>query len=172
MATIPRTRANGIEVEESGFAEAKAELLRLTRKYCYAALATATPDGTPQVAPLRYTVTDDFEVVMGTLRTSRKFGNLTNNDRVAVVIWEYEMSIQIEGRFDIPDGPEEERLRTHFTTELPREAQLRAGRPNHLFFRITPTWARCSDFTDEPPRVLTLDFIEQVETRETFPVIQ
>lgn len=172
MSVTPVTRQNGIDVEEQGFAAAKAELLRLTRTDCYAALATSTLDGVPQVAPLRYTVTDDFELVMGTLRTSRKYGNLTTNDQVALVIWHYEMSIQIEGRFDEPEGAEEERLRTHFTTELPREASLREGRPNHRFFRITPTWARCSDFSDEPPRVLTLDFVNQTETRGTFPVIR
>lgn len=172
MAVSPITRENGVVVEERGFAAAKAELLHLARKRCYAALATSTTAGVPEVAPLRYVVTDDFELVMGTLRTSRKYANLTRNHQVAVVIWDHEMSIQVEGRFDEPEGAEEERLRTHFATELPREAQLRAGRPNHLFFRITPTWTRYSDFTDEPPRVLTLDFINQTETRDIFPVIQ
>jgi nitroimidazol reductase NimA-like FMN-containing flavoprotein (pyridoxamine 5'-phosphate oxidase superfamily) len=171
MAISPVTRDNGVAVEERGFAAAKAELLRLTRKSCYAALATSTLAGVPEVAPLRYAVTDDFELVMGTLRTSRKYKNLTSNDQVAVVVWDYEMSIQIEGRFDEPEGSDEERLRTHFANELPREAQLRASRPNHFYFWITPTWARCSDFSDEPPRVLTLDFIGQIETRGTFPVI-
>ncbi len=167
----PPIRQNGIVAEETGFAAASAELLRLTRTRCYAALATVTGAGVPQVAPLRYVVTDDFELVMGTLRTSRKYHNLTTNDRVAAVIWDDEMSIQIEGRFDEPVGADEARLRSHFTAELPREAQLRASRPNHLFFRITPEWARYSDFSDEPPRVLTLDFIRRTETRGTFPVI-
>ncbi|NNE75161.1 MAG: pyridoxamine 5'-phosphate oxidase family protein [Acidimicrobiales bacterium] len=167
----PPWRANGIVAEEVGFTAAKAELLRLTRMSCYAALATSSLDGMPQVAPLRYTVTNDFELVMGTLRTSRKYANLETNDRVAVVIWDDEMSIQIEGRFDEPDPTDEQRLRTHFANELPREAQLRTERPTHFFFRITPTWARCSDFSDEPPRVLTLDFIAQTETRGTFPVL-
>ncbi|MEL7155459.1 MAG: pyridoxamine 5'-phosphate oxidase family protein [Actinomycetota bacterium] len=167
----PLARQHGIGVKPQGFAAARAEVLRLARKYCYAAMATSTSAGVPQVAPLRYTITDDFEVVMGTLRTSRKYVNLTANDRVALVIWDYELSIQIEGRFDIPTGADEERLRAQFTAELPREAELRTGRPNHLYFRVTPHWARVSDFSDEPPRVLTIDFLEETETRGTFPVI-
>ena len=167
----PVGRHNGIAEIELGFAAARAEVLRLTRQDCYAALATATPDGAPQVAPLRYVVTDGFELVLGTLRTSRKYANLAVNDRVALVIWHYELSIQIEGRFDEPTGSEAQGLRDYFFHELPREAELRAGRPNHTFFRVTPTWIRCSDFSVEPPRVVTLDFVEQSETRQTFPVI-
>lgn len=163
-------RYNGIAAEELGFAAAKAELLGLTRTTYYAALATSSVDGEPEVAPLRYTVTDDFEFVMGTLRTSRKYANLMANDRVALVIWRDELSIQVEGRFDEPTGSEGDRLRSHFATELPGEAKRREGRPAHTFFRVRPTWARASDFTVEPGRVLTLDFAEGRETRGTFPV--
>lgn len=168
---VPRfVRENGIAVELRGFAPARDGLLRLTRKRYYAALATSTPDGRPEVAPLRYAVTDEFELVMGTLRTSRKYANLGRNPNVAVVIWDDELSIQIEGTFDEPVGADQERLRSFFAAEFPREARLRASRPNHFFFRITPAWARYSDFTDEPPRVLTLDFATETETRGTWPV--
>jgi len=89
---------------------------------------------------------------MGTLRTSRKIVNLRRNPKVAVLIWDDEFSIQIEGLFDEPTGADLERLRTCFANEFPHEFLIREGRPNHLFFRITPVWARYSDFTDEPGR--------------------
>jgi predicted pyridoxine 5'-phosphate oxidase superfamily flavin-nucleotide-binding protein len=164
-------RHRGIAVELQGFAGARDELLRLTRTRQYAALATSTPDGRPEAAPLRYMVTDDFELVMGTLRTSRKYANLRRNPDAAVVVWDDEFSIQIEGAFDEPVGADRERVASLFTAEFPVEARLRAGRPQHFYFRITPRWARYSDFSDEPPRVLTLDFSAETETRETFPVI-
>ena len=72
--------------------------------------------------------------------------------------------------FVIGVGADQERLRSFFAAEFPREARLRASWPNHFFFRITPAWARYSDFTDEPPRVLTLDFVTDTETRGTWPV--
>lgn len=164
-------RENGIASEPRGFAAARDELLRLTRKLDVAALATSAPDGRPEVAPLRYAVTDDFELVMGTLRTSRKYANLRRRPDVAVVIWGNEYSIQIEGTFDEPVGAGQDRLRSFFATEFPSEARLRAGRPNHFFFRVRPTWARYSDFTDQPPPVLTLDFENATETRATWPII-
>ena len=163
-------RESGIAVEVRGFASSRDELLRLTRKRYYAALATSAPDGRPEVAPLRYAVTDEFELVMGTLRSSRKYANLQRNPNVALVIWDDDFSIQIEGAFDEPVGVDQERLRRFFSAEFPREARLRATRPNHLFFRITPAWARYTDLTDEPPPVLTLDFATESETRETWPV--
>ena len=165
------TRENGIAVGVRGFAASRNELLRLTRKRYYAALATSTPDGLPEVATLRYAVTDQFELVMGTLRTSRKYQNLRSNPNVALAIWDDDFSIQIEGKFDEPLGTEEERLQSFFAAEFPHEARLRAGRPNHLFFGITPVWARYTDLTDEPPPVLTLDFVAKTEARETWPVV-
>ncbi len=165
------TRVNGIGTESCGFPAARSELLDRTRRRYYAALATSTPDGRPEVAPLRYAVTDEFELVMGTLRTSRKYSNLQRNRHVAVVIWDDDFSIQIEGTFDEPTGGDQERLRRFFAGEFPKEATLRAARVNHSYFRITPAWARYTDLTDEPPRVSTLDFVTETETRQAWPVI-
>lgn len=164
-------RKHGISAERRGFVPSRDELLALTRRRYYAALATSAPDGRPGVATLRYAVTDQFELVMGTLRTARKCRNLRRNPNVAVVIWDDDFSIQIEGTFDEPAGGDEERLRNSFAAEFPKEARIRAGRPNHFYFRITPSWARYTDLSDEPPRVLTLDFSTETETRGTWPVI-
>ncbi len=120
MAGREFAETNGIGVEARGFAAARDELLDLTRKRYCAALATSTPDGRPQVAPLRYVVTDEFELVMGTLRTSRKSANLHRNPDVAVVIWDDDFLIQIEGTFDEPAAADEEWLHRFFAAEFPR----------------------------------------------------
>lgn len=164
-------RDNGIGAEYVGFSAAFQELLRLTRRREYATLATASPEGQPEAAPLRYAVTDEFELVMGTLSTSRKVANLRRNPKVAVLVWAHEFSIQIEGVFDEPADDDLQRLSQRFADEFPREATVRRGRPSHLYFRITPTWARYTDFSDEPARVLTLDFNAGTETRGTWPVV-
>jgi len=171
MSAAQPSRENGIATHSVGFAQAREELLRLARKRYYAALATSSPEGQPGAAPMRYAVTDTFELVMGTLRTSRKIVNLRRNPKVAIVVWDDEFSLQIEGLFDEPTGADLERLQACFANEFPREFLIREGRPNHLFFRVTPVWARYSDFMDEPGRVLTLDFVGQTETRGTWPVI-
>jgi len=140
------TRTHGIAKEPLGFPAARDELLRLMRRHQYATLATASPTGQPEAVPLRYAVTDDLEVVMGTLSTSRKIRNLRRSRKVALLVWDYEQSIQIEGLFDEPAGTDLERLRLHFGRDFPREAAIRATRPSHLFFRIRPLWARIADF--------------------------
>ena len=164
-------RANGIVAELLGFEPARAELLRLTQQRYTATLATTSSNGQPQAAPMRYAVTDDFEIVMGTLHTSRKFANLRRNSKVAVLIWDSLFSIQIDGAFDQPSGPDLERLRDFFANENPLEARIRGGRPAHVYFRIKPVWARYSDFMDEPGRVLTIDFVHRTEVRSTWPVV-
>jgi hypothetical protein len=171
MAATSSFRSNGIAAEPRGFEAARDELLRLTRQRYIATLATASPEIQPQAAPMRYAVTDDFEIVMGTLQTSRKYANLQRNPKVAVLVWDSLFSIQIDGIFDQPGGLDLERLRDFFANEQPLEARIRAGRPAHLFFRIRPLWARYSDFMYEPGRVLTLDFERRTETRGTWPVV-
>jgi len=172
MTTREFVKSNGIGIEMRGFAAARREFLGLIRKRYYGALATATPAGRPEVAPLRYALTDEFELVMGTLRTSRKYTNLQRNPEVAFVVWDDDFSIQIEGRFDEPVGTDQERLAHFFASEFPKEALIRADRPQHVYFRITPTWARYTDLSDDPPRVLTLDLASAGETRSSWPVIQ
>jgi hypothetical protein len=171
MATATSFRTNGIAAEPLGFEAARDEMLRLTRQRYIATLATASPEIQPQASPMRYAVTDDFEIVMGTLQTSRKFANLQRNPKVAVLVWDGMFSIQIDGIFDLPSGADLERLRDFFAHEQPLEARIRAGRPTHVYFRIRPLWARYSDFMVEPGRVLTLDFERQAETRGTWPVV-
>ena len=90
---------------------------------------------------------------------------------MAVVVWEHEFSIQIEGFFDEPLGEDRERLCSYFASEFPNEARLRATRPSHVYFRVTPVWARYNDLTDDPPPVLTLDFVTQTEERATWPIV-
>lgn len=169
---MPETpRQNGLGSKTEDFATAREDLLRLTRRGVYATLATTSPDGQPSAAPLRYAVTDAFEIVMGTLGTSRKFATLHHNPKVAVPIWDFEHSIQIEGTFDLPAGPELERLQSEFAKEFPREMTIRQGRAAHRFFRITPHWVRYTDFTCEPGLVSTLDLARQTATRGTWPVV-
>lgn len=103
MAGREFSKKNGIGTEMLGFAEARDEL------------------------PLRYVVTDDFELVMGTLRTSRKSANLDGNPEVAVAIWDDDFSIQIEGTFDEPVAADQEWLQRFFATEFPREARHRGS---------------------------------------------
>src|ERR1035438_5384342 len=73
-----------------------------------AVLSTVSPGGDPESALMGVAVTPDFELVFDTVRSSRKYGNLCANARVAFVIGcTGEKSIQYE---DVGHGVSGEEL--------------------------------------------------------------
>jgi pyridoxine/pyridoxamine 5'-phosphate oxidase len=62
-----------------------------------------------------FAVTDQFEIVFDTLRTTRKAQNLRQNPHIALVIggWvpDDERTVQYEGEADEPSGAELDRLK-------------------------------------------------------------
>ena len=163
-------RLNGITGALAGFDAAREELLRLARRRFYGVLATAATNGQPESAPVRYAVSDAFEIVFGTLTSSRKYANLQSNAQVAFLIWDEMHSLQIEGVVDELAGSDLERLAGLFAGEFPHEARVRAGRARHRFHRIVPHWVRYTDFTEEPGRVLTIDLRSRTEVLGNWPV--
>lgn len=73
--------------------------LDLLRHHKLMALATVTESGKPQVAIMRYTVTDDMEILFQTSMKTRKYANLMKNPDVAIAIgWGEDMvTMQYEG---------------------------------------------------------------------------
>ncbi|WP_329115737.1 pyridoxamine 5'-phosphate oxidase family protein [Streptomyces sp. NBC_01353] len=128
------------------------ELLRFLRGHRLAVEASVTSDGAPQAAVVGYAVTDDLEIVFDTVETTRKYGNLVADPRIALVIGWDEITAQIEGVADIPQGPELERLRDCYFTAYP-DGRDRLAWPGITHVRVRPRWVRYSDFTTEPPRV-------------------
>lgn len=148
------------------------ELLIVARKQPYVAVATTSDDGKPQAATMRCAVSDGFELVFGTLSTSRKFANLQRRAEVAVVMWDPLFSMQIEGTFDLPDGRDAERIRQVFARFYPADFRDREARPTHLFFRVMPRWLRYCDFADEPARVTTVDFQADRTIQSVWPLLE
>ncbi|MFB7372100.1 pyridoxamine 5'-phosphate oxidase family protein [Streptomyces sp. NPDC056222] len=128
------------------------ELLRFLRGHRLAVEASVTADGAPQAAVVGYAVTDDLEIVFDTVETTRKYGNLVADPRIALVIGWDEITAQIEGVADIPQGRELERLREVYFTAYP-DGRDRLAWPGITHVRVRPRWVRYSDFTAEPPRV-------------------
>ncbi len=132
------------------------ELLWFLRRYKLAVQATVTPDGAPQAAVVGYAVTDEFEIVFDTVETTRKSLNLRADPRTALVIgWDDAITAQIEGVADFPSGAELERLQASYFTVYP-DGRDRLSWPGITHVRVRPTWARYSDFTQEPPHIVEL----------------
>jgi PPOX class probable F420-dependent enzyme len=135
------------------------ELVRLLRDHRLAVVSSIADDGAPQSAIVGHAVTDRLEIVFDTLATTRKAHNLRRDPRVAVVIggWDRETTAQIEGVADFPTGGELDRVRACYFEAYP-DGRARMAWPGITYVRVTPRWARWSDFTQRPPRIVELAF--------------
>ncbi|MEY4744779.1 MAG: hypothetical protein RL272_724 [Candidatus Parcubacteria bacterium] len=89
--------------------EERAEALRFLRENIYAAVATLSSEGRPQLAFMYYSVDADFCLYIMTKRDSRKCKSLLQNGVVAVAVGDEQgvESVQMEGTAkEITDGAE------------------------------------------------------------------
>ena len=134
----------------------RANLVALLRKYRLAVQASVASTGAPQAAVVGFAVTDALEIVFDTVASSRKYRNLREDPRVALVIGgEHEVTVQIEGVADVPVGDALERVRACYFVAYP-DGRDRLAWPGITHFRVRPTWVRYSDFTQNPPRIVEL----------------
>jgi pyridoxine/pyridoxamine 5'-phosphate oxidase len=109
-------------------------------------IATATPDGRPEAALVDIATTAAGEIVFETTSATRKFANLGNNPRAALVAgWDDEQTLQIDGIVDMLAGSELARLRDFYLSVFPQKASHPNWPGNH-YFRLRPRWMRFSDY--------------------------
>jgi PPOX class probable F420-dependent enzyme len=134
-------------------ASARDELQAFLASQRLAVVATTSPEGTPQAAVVGVAVTPALELVFDTLGDSRKAVNLRRDPRVAAVIgWDDERTVQLEGLADEPGGAELARLQAVYFAAFP-DGPTRLAWPGITYVRIRPTWVRFSDFRVSPPRI-------------------
>jgi pyridoxine/pyridoxamine 5'-phosphate oxidase len=134
----------------------RAELLAFLRRHRLAVEASVSTSGAPQAAVVGIAVTDALELVFDTLSSTRKFANLRADPRIALVVgWDAERTAQLEGTVDFPTGDELERIRAAYFVVHP-DGRDRLAWPGLVHARVRLTWARYSDFTTDPPRIVEL----------------
>jgi hypothetical protein len=131
------------------------ELLAFLRRHRLAVEATVSSRGVPQAAVVGIGVSDDLEIVFDTLRSTRKYENLTLHPDVALVVGWDERTAQIEGVADEPIGEELERIRQVYFAAYP-DGPERLAWPGITHIRVRPTWIRYTDFSCAPPRMVEL----------------
>jgi pyridoxine/pyridoxamine 5'-phosphate oxidase len=128
------------------------ELVALLRRFRLGVVSTVSASGQPQAATVGIAIGDELELVFDTLATTRKFANLVREPRVAVVLGEGELTVQLEGRADVPTGAELARVQAIYFAAWP-DGRDRASWANITWVRIRPTWLRVSDFAANPPAI-------------------
>jgi Pyridoxamine 5'-phosphate oxidase len=126
-----------------------ADILAFCRRQRYGVVASTASDGRPQAAVVGVAFSERGEVVFDTLGSARKARNLRRDPRAALVMWEGERTVQLEGEVDEPSGAERERLFAVYFAAFP-DGRARLQWPGITHFRITPFWVRYSDFDARP----------------------
>ena len=136
------------------------DLLRFMREHRYAVVSTVSASGRPQSAIVGVVVTDQFEVFFDTLAPSRKAINLQADPHIAVVFGSLEpgstKTVQYEGIADQPTGPDLAPLLEQYLAKFHAGLE-RQDWPGITYFRVRPTWARYSDFSQSPPEICEFD---------------
>jgi len=138
-------------------ADFKHDLYHFMRRHRIGVIASVNATGLPQAAVIGFAITEDLEIVFDTLNTTRKYANLKNNPRAALVIgWDDEITVQYEGEAcELSDSELAKYKQIYFQTYP--DGPEREKWPGIAYFVVRPTWARFSDFTVDPPRIVELD---------------
>lgn len=134
----------------------RTELISFIRNRGLAVLATSNADGHPQAALVGVAATDAAEIVFDTVTSSRKYANLTRDGRVALVIgWDEEQTVQLEGVAHEITHPTLDAAVVAYYEQYP-DGRDRAMWSEIVYIRVTPTWARYSDYRLDSPQVVEI----------------
>ena len=128
----------------------RTEIVELLRHHKLAVIASIADNGAPQAALVGVAVSEQLEIVLDTLTSTRKFHNIVHDGRVALVMGEGELTIQIEGHADVPGGADLDRLHEVYFATYP-DGRDRIAWPDITWLRVRPTWIRVADYVADPP---------------------
>lgn len=122
-------------------------------------LASINPSGQPEAATVGFSHDNKFKFLVATNKNTRKYQNLTDNPRVAVVVGvEGEKTLQYEGTAqEVSQAQLGERLEQHFQ-KVPGAKKF-AQEAGQTYFLITPSWLRLTDYTQDSPVFETREFV-------------
>ena len=136
----------------------ESELLRFISSTRLGVLATIAADGKPQSALVGFAVGPDLEVVFDTVKSSRKYANLSVNKECSFVFgWSGEQTVQYEGEAVELKALELERYQAIYFNTWP-DGPTRMKWPEIVYFAVHPRWIRYSDFDQSPPFIREFTF--------------
>lgn len=126
------------------------KILAFIKKNNLAVISTVSEDGTPQSAVVEFGELDDLTIIVDMLMSSRKYKNLQQNPKVALVIgWDDNITVQIQADAQKLTGEELERAQKSYFAKNPR-AEKWATKPDIAFYAFKPYWLRYSDLNQDP----------------------
>lgn len=126
------------------------KVLELMAKTPICVLSTISADDIPQSAVVGFAECENYELIVGTSKESRKYKNILNNPNVSVVIgWDNKKTIQYEG---LAEEITKDKLpyyqQIHFAKH-PDAAEYKDD-PSEVYILIKPRWIRYTDCNNFP----------------------
>jgi general stress protein 26 len=114
-----------------------------------AVISTSSKENKPEAALIGIAISEDLAIIFDTVKSSRKYLNIMENQFVAMVIgWDDETTVQYEGKATILSGKESEYLKEIYF-DVFKDGRQRANSWSDLVhFKISPSWIRYSNFND------------------------
>lgn len=115
-----------------------------------AVIATTNKAGISEAALVGIAVSPKLEIIFDTIKTSRKYHNISRNPQVAVVIgWDNETTVQYEGMAEVLEHDNEAENLREIYYQVYRDGRDRAKSwPGLVHIKIVPKWLRYSNFND------------------------
>lgn len=137
----------------------KAFLLSFIKRRQRAVVATVNQAGEPEAALIGYGETDNFEILFGTNRASRKYRNLQANPKAALVIgMDDDQTLQYEGiAEEIVQDADIEQVKGLYYAKTP-EARRYENEPGQTYFKVQPRWLRFTDISTDPDTIVEITF--------------
>jgi general stress protein 26 len=141
----------------------KARIRNILKGQKLAVISTVDPNSsTPESALIAFAEDEQLNLYFQTGRHTRKAANLDVNPAVSLVIGlalnDY-VTVQYEGRADRLTAPEDlEACRRRFVAKDSPTTEEYFNHPTAIFFKVTPVWIGCSDYSKDRPEVIELRF--------------
>jgi general stress protein 26 len=150
----------------------KLKVLGFLRRQKLAVIASASPARpTPESALIAFTEDDELCLYFQTGRHTRKAANLIANPHVSLVIGlslDDLVTIQYEGAAEqITRESELEACKRRFIRKDSPTTDEYFNHPTAIFFKVTPTWIGCSDYSGDCPEVIELKDFDDPRSGES-----
>ena len=124
-----------------------AEAYEFLRQQNLGVISTVSEQGTLEAALVNYGVTEDLDLILETLHTSRKYRNLCRNPHMAMVVGTGKecLTCQYEGVVSWPSDAALPGLLDVYFAARP-EGLLHRGWPDLVYLHVRPTWIRISNY--------------------------
>jgi len=123
-----------------------------------AVLSTVSESGEPEAALVGFAVTPGLEIVLDTVKSSRKYPNLKKNPRMAWVIGcTTEVTVQYEGVAEELEGEEMAKYKVTYFAKF-ADGPARESWPGITYFVVRPKWVRYCNYSPPSPRIEELRF--------------